>query len=80
MKERNQDQDDLIDDEVEIDKPSLEEIKSALKYLKYNKVADADSIAAELLKNGGSQLVDTLETARHKLDQRVIGSRIQKWR
>jgi hypothetical protein len=32
--------------------PSREEIEGALKYLKNNKAAGADSIAAELLKNG----------------------------
>jgi hypothetical protein len=38
-----------------------EEIKSALIYLKNNKAAGADSIATELLKNGGPQLVIALE-------------------
>jgi hypothetical protein len=51
---------DLRDDGVDIDLPSREEIEGALKYLKNNKVADADSIAAELLKNGGPNLVDAL--------------------
>jgi hypothetical protein len=31
-----------------------------LKYLKNNKAAVADSIAAEMLKNGGPNLVDAL--------------------
>jgi hypothetical protein len=44
------DQIDLRDDGVVIDLPSREEIESALKYLKNNKAAGADSIAAELLK------------------------------
>jgi hypothetical protein len=44
---------DLRDDGVDIDLPSREEIEGALKYLKNNKAAGADSIAAELLKNGG---------------------------
>jgi hypothetical protein len=35
------------------------EIKGALRYLKNNK-AGASSIAAELLKNGGPNLVDAL--------------------
>jgi hypothetical protein len=39
--------------------PSREEIEEALKYLKNNKAAGADSIAA-LLKNGGPNLVDAL--------------------
>jgi hypothetical protein len=51
---------DLRDDGVVIDLPSREELERALKYLKNNKVASADSIAAELLKNGGPNLVDAL--------------------
>jgi endonuclease/exonuclease/phosphatase family metal-dependent hydrolase len=51
---------DLRDDGVEIDLPSREEIEGALKYLKNNKAAGADSIAAELLKSGGPNLVDAL--------------------
>jgi hypothetical protein len=51
---------DLRDDGVDIDLPSREEIEGALKYLKNNKAAGADSIAAELLKNGGPYLVDAL--------------------
>jgi hypothetical protein len=51
---------DLRDDGVDIDLPSREEIEETLKYLKNNKAASADSIAAELLKNGGSNLVDAL--------------------
>jgi hypothetical protein len=48
------------DDGVDIDLPSCEEMEEALKYLKNNKAAGADSIAAELLKNGGPNLVDAL--------------------
>jgi hypothetical protein len=51
---------DLRDDGVDIDFPSREEIEGALKYLKNNKVAGTDSIAAELLKNGGPNLADAL--------------------
>jgi hypothetical protein len=51
---------DLRDDGVDIDLPSREEIEEALKYLKNNKAADADSIAAGLLKNDGPNLVDAL--------------------
>jgi hypothetical protein len=51
---------DLRDDGVYIDLPSREEIEGALKYLKNNKAAGADSIAVELLKNGGPNLVDAL--------------------
>jgi hypothetical protein len=40
--------------------PSREEIEGALNYLINNKAAGADSIAAELLKNGGPNLVDAL--------------------
>jgi hypothetical protein len=43
---------DLRDDRVDIDFPSRDEIEGALKYLKNNEAAVADSIAAELLKNG----------------------------
>jgi hypothetical protein len=50
----------LRDDEIDIDLPSREEIEGALKYLKNNKAAGADSISAELLKNGGPNLVDAL--------------------
>jgi hypothetical protein len=50
---------DLRDDGVDIDLPSRE-IEGALKYLKNNKAAGTDSIAAELLKNGGPNLVDAL--------------------
>jgi hypothetical protein len=50
----------LRDNGVEIDLPSREEIEGALKYLKNNKTAGADSIAAELLTNGGPNLVDAL--------------------
>jgi hypothetical protein len=48
---------DLRDDGVGIDLPSREEIEGALKYLKNNKAAGADSIVAELLKNGVPNLV-----------------------
>jgi hypothetical protein len=50
----------LRDDEVDIDLPCREEKEMPLKYLKFNKAADADSIVAELLKNGGPNLVDAL--------------------
>jgi hypothetical protein len=51
---------DLRDDGVDIDLSRREEIEGTLKYLKNNKVAGAHSIAVELLKNGGSNLVDAL--------------------
>jgi hypothetical protein len=44
----------------DIDLPSHEEIEGALKYLKNNKAAGVESVAAELLKNGGPNLVDAL--------------------
>jgi hypothetical protein len=50
----------LRDGGVDIDLPSREEIEGALKCLKNNKAAGADSIAAELLINGGPNLVDAL--------------------
>jgi hypothetical protein len=52
---------DLRDDGIDIDlPPSREEIERALRHLKNNKAAGADSTAAELLKNGGPNLVDAL--------------------
>jgi hypothetical protein len=51
---------DLRDDGVDIDLLSREAIEGALKYLKNNKAAGASSIAAELLKNGGPNLVKTI--------------------
>jgi hypothetical protein len=50
----------LKDDGVDIDLSSREEIEGALKYLKNNKAAGVDSIAAELLKSGGPNLMDAL--------------------
>jgi hypothetical protein len=55
---------DLRDDGIDIDLPSCEEIEGALKYLKKNKAAGADSITAELLKNGGPNLVDAVHEER----------------
>jgi hypothetical protein len=63
---------DLRDDGVDIDLPSREEIEGALKYLKNNKAAGADSIAAELLKNGGPNLMDAL----HEVIQQAWTSEI----
>jgi hypothetical protein len=51
---------DLRDDGVDNDFPSREEIEWALKYLKNSKATGAYSIVAELLKNGGLNLVDAL--------------------
>jgi hypothetical protein len=51
----------LRDDGVDIGLPSREDIEKALKYLKNNKAAGTDSIAAELLKNIGPNLVDALQ-------------------
>jgi hypothetical protein len=59
---------DLTDDGVDIDLPSCEEIQVALKYLQNNKAAGANSIAAELLENGGPNLVDAL----HDLLQQTL--------
>jgi hypothetical protein len=63
---------DLRDDGVDIDFPSCEEIEGALKYLKNNKAAGVDSIAAELLKNGGPYLMDAL----HEVIQQAWTSEI----
>jgi hypothetical protein len=42
--------------------------EGVLKYLKNNKAAGADSIAAELLKNAGPNLVDAL----HEVIQQIL--------
>jgi hypothetical protein len=79
---------DFRDDGVDIDLPSPEKIEGVLKYLKNNKVTGADSIAAELLKSGGPNLVDAL----HEVIQQAwtseklprswtkYKSSVQKWR
>jgi hypothetical protein len=61
------DQVELRDDRAGTDLPNREEIKSTLKYLQNNKAAGADWIAAELLKNGGPQLVDARQCGRSAL-------------
>ena len=61
---------DLRDDGVVTDLPSREEVEGALKYLKNNKAAGSDSLAAELLKNGGPNLVNAL----HEVIQRAWAS------
>jgi hypothetical protein len=66
---------DLRDDGVDIDLPSREEIEGALKYLKNNKAAGTDSIAAELLKNGGLYLVDAL----HEVIQKTSETLPRSW-
>jgi hypothetical protein len=66
---------DLRDDGVDIDLPSLEKIEGALKYLQNNKAAGADSIAAELLKNGGPNLVDVLHEV---IQQAWTGETLQR--
>jgi hypothetical protein len=50
----------LRDDGVDIDLPSRVGIEGVLKYLKNNKAAGVGSIVAELLENGGPNLVDGL--------------------
>jgi hypothetical protein len=62
---------DLRDDGVDIDLSSRKEIEGPLKNLKNNKPAGADSIAAELLKNGGPNLVDAL----HEVIQQAVAYR-----
>ena len=72
---------DLADDGVQIDLPSREEIKGALKYLKNNKAAGSDSISSELLKNGGSNLAGLDQRdSTGRLDQRGIVSSVQERR
>jgi hypothetical protein len=51
---------DLRNDGIYINLPSREKIERALKDLRNDKAAGADSIAAELLKNGEPNLVDAL--------------------
>jgi hypothetical protein len=74
---------DLRDDKVDIDLPRN---KRNAKYLKNNKAAGADSIAAELLKNGGLYLVDVLLEVMQqvwtseKLDRGGIVSIVQEGR
>jgi hypothetical protein len=51
----------MRDDKNDIDLPSHEEKEGALKYLKNNKAVGVDSIAAELLKNGGPNLLDGIQ-------------------
>jgi hypothetical protein len=63
----------LRGDGVDIDLPSREERKGTLKYLKNNKGAGTDSIMAELLENGGPNLVDVL----HELIQQAWTSETQ---
>jgi hypothetical protein len=48
-------------DWFDIDLSSREAIEGALKHPKNNKAAGADSIEAELLKNGGPYLLDALQ-------------------
>jgi hypothetical protein len=75
---------DLRDGGVDIDLPSREEIEGALKNLKNNKAAGADSIAAKLLKKCGPNLVDALNEviqrprlARHYRDAGPRGYCVQ---
>jgi hypothetical protein len=62
---------DLRDDGVDIHLPSREKIEGALKYLKNNKAAGADSITAELMKNGRPNRVDAL----HAVIQQALTSK-----
>jgi hypothetical protein len=50
----------LEEDDISIDLPNREEVAKAIEYLKNNKAAGLDSIAAELLKSGGPCLVNAL--------------------
>jgi hypothetical protein len=49
-----------LEDGVEIDLPSCEEIEEVLKYLKNNNVAGLKLYSAEMLKSSGSNFVDFL--------------------
>jgi hypothetical protein len=55
----------LRDDGVDIDFPCRDEIQGAPKYQKKHNAAGADSIVAELLKNGGPNLVDANAAVQH---------------
>jgi hypothetical protein len=48
------------DNDVIIDLPSRHKIVETIKYLKDNKAAASDSIAAELLKSGRPSLMNAL--------------------
>jgi hypothetical protein len=54
--------------------PSHKEIERALKYLKNNKAAGADSIAAKLLQNSGLNLEDVLHEVIDEVTRRAINS------
>jgi hypothetical protein len=69
---------ELKDEKVELDLLSREEIEGVLKYLKNSKAAGANSIAAELLKNGGPNLVDALHAViQHYREARPRGYCVQ---
>jgi hypothetical protein len=53
---------------------SRDEIVEAIKYLKNNKAAGSDSIAAELLKSRGSSLVNALNEMVQHVWIREIGT------
>jgi hypothetical protein len=70
-------QEPMRENDAIIDLPSRDENVEAIKYLKDNKAAGSDSIAAKLLKSGGPSLVNTL----NKMIQQVwIGESIaESW-
>ena len=47
-------------DEVEVEEPAIEDIKKAMRNLKNNKVAGTDGIYLELIKYGGSKVLNRI--------------------
>jgi hypothetical protein len=60
QEEPHTNQEPLRENDVIIALPSRDEIVEAIKYLKENKAAGSDSIAAKLFKSDGSSLVNAL--------------------
>jgi hypothetical protein len=50
----------ILDDEIDVDPPGLEEIRRAVKCLKNNKAAGTDNIPAEFYKYGGDEMIKAL--------------------
>jgi hypothetical protein len=50
----------ILDDEIDVDPPGLEEIRRAVKCLKNNKAAGTDNIPAEFYKYVGEEMIKAL--------------------
>ena len=46
--------------EVEVDEPTIEDVKKVMRNLKHNKAAGTDGIHQELIKNGGNTLLNRI--------------------